>query len=40
MRTNVSFVAPPLIITRDELHYGSDVAEKAPAEIDEMLAVQ
>ena len=31
MRMNVSFGAWPLIISRDELHYGLDTAEKAPA---------
>jgi taurine--2-oxoglutarate transaminase len=38
MRMNVCFVAPPLIISQDELRYGLDVVDEALAEIDKILA--
>jgi taurine--2-oxoglutarate transaminase len=38
MRFNLCFVAPPLIITEEELRYGLDIMEEGLAEIDRMLA--
>jgi len=39
MRFNVCFVAPPLIIDRQELDYGLDIMEEGLAEIDKLLDV-
>ncbi len=38
LRFNVCFVAPPLIISRDELDYGLDIVEEGLAEVDKLLA--
>jgi taurine--2-oxoglutarate transaminase len=37
-RFGMFFVAPPLIITREELEYGLSIIEEALAELDQMLA--
>jgi taurine--2-oxoglutarate transaminase len=39
MRFNVCFVAPPLVIMREELAHGLDIMEGGLAEIDKMLGV-
>jgi taurine--2-oxoglutarate transaminase len=37
VRFNTFFIAPPLIITREELKYGLDIIEGALAEVDQAL---
>jgi taurine--2-oxoglutarate transaminase len=39
-RFNVSFVAPPLVITEEELEYGLGIVDEALSEVDKALAVQ
>ena len=40
VRFGTFFIAPPLIITREELEYGLSIIEEALAEVDQRLAVQ
>jgi len=38
MRSRVGFVAPSVVIAKEELQYGLDIHEEALAEVDRMIA--